>query len=369
VEKPEYRKNVEDMIALTRYAVNGEKPDAQMLASLDLPRLLAVCQSHMLTSCVAYALEAGGIRDDAFVQAKGKAIRKNILLDTERAAILQRLEQEKIWYMPLKGALLKDWYPKLGMRQMSDNDILVDPAGRDIVREIMHARGFTLKNEQDCVDEFLKEPVYNFEMHVGLFMGHQVGALADYFVDVKDKLQKDEGNGYGWHFRPEDFYIFLMAHEYKHYIRGGTGVRSLLDTYIFMKKFGASLDMGYLQKELTALGIEQYEKESRSLAMKVFSGEALSPEEQENLDYYISSGTYGTYSHLVGNRVALENDGSKSRYILHRLFPSKEEILRNYPFFREHPRMLPLFWVWRPFHGLLHHRKGLKTELEQLKKK
>ena len=41
------------------------------------------------------ALESAGVRDEAFTQAKGKAIRKVAAFDVERAAVLERLENAK----------------------------------------------------------------------------------------------------------------------------------------------------------------------------------------------------------------------------------------------------------------------------------
>ena len=113
--------------------------------------MFEVCQQHILTACSAYALESAGVQDHDFTQAKEKAIRKNILLDAERVKILKRLESEKIWYMPLKGALLKNLYPKLGMRQMSDNDILCDSNYRARIKTIMLDMGFTCEHyEEGC---------------------------------------------------------------------------------------------------------------------------------------------------------------------------------------------------------------------------
>ena len=131
------------MLELTICSIKGEIPDSAILKDIDFNALFEVCQEHILTACTAYALESAGIKNEAFLQAKEKAIRKNILLDAERTKILQKLEQEKIWHMPLKGAVLKDWYPKLGMRQMSDNDILYDGAFRQKVKEIMLESGFS----------------------------------------------------------------------------------------------------------------------------------------------------------------------------------------------------------------------------------
>lgn len=242
MDKREFRKNAADMIYLTACAINGKKPKQERIEALDLPSLFEVCQKHILTACVAYALESAGVKDNDFTQAKEKAIRKNILLDVEREKILKRLEEEKIWYMPLKGCILKDWYPKLGMRQMSDNDILIDNHRRNDIKKIMDEYGFELKTELEVVDEYIKEPIYNFEMHGELFMEYQVGAMACYYRGIKDRMLKDDNNEYGYHFCNEEFYLFMIAHEYKHFTIGGTGVRSLVDTYIFLRKFGSSLD-------------------------------------------------------------------------------------------------------------------------------
>ena len=59
-------------------------------------------------------------------------MRKALLFDAERKGILDFMEQRGIWYLPLKGVVLKDYYPAVGMRQMSDNDILYDEFGSKI---------------------------------------------------------------------------------------------------------------------------------------------------------------------------------------------------------------------------------------------
>jgi hypothetical protein len=54
---------------------------------------------------------------------------------------------------------------------------------------------------------------------------------------------------------PEDFYIYQMGHLYKHYSKGGSGIRSVLDTYIYLKRYEDILDRGYLDKEFEKMGI------------------------------------------------------------------------------------------------------------------
>lgn len=140
--KEEYRAGAEDVVFLAACMVNGEKPDAERVRRMDLEQLYKTANRHLLTGIVGYALETAGVRDPAFVQAKSKAIRKIVLFDTERADVLAELERKSIWHMPLKGCVLKEYYPQIGMRQMSDNDILYDVSRSRDVREIMEGLGF-----------------------------------------------------------------------------------------------------------------------------------------------------------------------------------------------------------------------------------
>lgn len=365
-----YRSTALSMIELVICAIKGETPKPEVVEGLQMDALFTVCQKHILTACTAYALEAAGIRNEDFTQAKAKAIRKNILLDAERKKVLQRLEQEGIWYMPLKGALLKDWYPKLGMRQMSDNDILCDGAYRPRIREIMLELGFTCEHfGQSADDAYYKPPVSNFEMHSQLFALTHMGKLYEYYENVKERLVKDEGSEYGYQFRMEDFYIYVTAHEYKHYKMGGTGIRFLADTYVFLKRWNDTLDWDYIRQELRKLEIADYEQESRTLTMKLFAREELTDDQRQMLDYYIFSGVYGNLENRVKNDVERFGGGSKAKYVFRRVFPSMNEIQSKWGFFYRHKWLIPALWIYRPFHSLLRNPNKIKNEVKYLNKK
>ena len=106
----------------------------------------------------------------------------------------------------------------------------------------------------------------------------------------------------------------MIAHEYKHYNLGGTGLRSLLDTYVFL--LSNDLDMKYVGAETEKLGITTYDRVNRRLAQKLFSkdGRQLTEEEEKMLDYIISSGTYGTFEHVI------RNTGGRFKYFIRRIF-------------------------------------------------
>ena len=120
------RSGYKDLICLLACAVNGITPDASAVRAMDIDGIYTLAKAHTLRGCVHTVLEKAGVEDEKFTQAYKKALRKIIYLDIERGAITEEMEKRGIWYMPLKGALLKDLYPETGMRKMTDIDLLFD---------------------------------------------------------------------------------------------------------------------------------------------------------------------------------------------------------------------------------------------------
>ncbi len=375
-----------DIIYLASCALHGMEPDAARARQMDLGRLYRMCRFHSVTSMICMALEGTDAFDSAdpevvkkWKDAKAKAIRKNMLLDAEREQILSEMEQAGIWYMPLKGSILQALYPKYGMRQMADNDILYDPAGQKKLVRIMRERGYDVEVcGKSNHDVFMKPPIYNFEMHTLLFGKFSGGEWYDYYKNVKERLLPDEGRSYGFHFTDEDFYLYVTAHTCKHYSHSGVGLRSLMDAYVYTDKKGGSLDWDYIAREAGAMGIAEFEKKSRELAVKLFSapvwpGElAFTAKEREMLSYFIGSGTYGTTKNYVENRmreVQPDNDAPswkrKLRFIWRRLFPTMEWYENYEPFFARHKALIPFFLIYRFFRRIFS-KKGIQSELRAM---
>ena len=377
----------EQLLYLMACALQGVSAREEILADADLKQLLLMPRKHSVASIVCMALEKTAVfanADEAakkqWLEVKNKAVRKNMLLDAERKVILHELEIQGIWYMPLKGSILKDWYPKPGMREMADNDILFDPAGRKQVREIFQNRGYkTVSFGKLNHDEYEKPPIYNFEMHVSLFHGMYKELTAQY-ENVKERLLPVDGTAYQFAFTPEDFYVFALAHAHKHYSHSGTGVRTLADIYVMDRHLGDIMDRDEVEQKLTQLGIAEYEQHSRVLAEKLLSAVRplteieLTGDEKEMLLYYCDATTYGTFDNRVNNRLNELHENSvditlwtKLKYCGVRLFPGREFCKLHYPFVYRHPWTMPFFWVWRIVDKGITHRRKVKQELKALK--
>ena len=95
--KHNYKQNAYYLIYLIRCVLHNRIPAKEKLDKMDLSGVFAVAKAHSLAAIAAYALESAGIYDNAFEEAKNKAIRKNIILDAEREMSLKK------WKKPESG--------------------------------------------------------------------------------------------------------------------------------------------------------------------------------------------------------------------------------------------------------------------------
>ena len=369
----EYKKYVKIVVYLCSCSICNKTPEIDYLDEIDFDLLYEVSEKHMLTSMIGQILQSICISSPKFDKAVAKAQRKTIILNNDFRNIVSEFESSKIWYMPLKGAVLKDLYPGFAMREMADIDVLFDASRADDVKHIMenlefHVKSFGMKND----DDYLKPPVSNFEMHRQLFYDNEYKVLNKYYENVKDILLiKDSDNSFGYHLKAEDFYVYMIAHEYKHFISGGTGLRSLLDTYVFLKSY--NLDMSYVSSETCKIGIDDFERSNRYLAIKLFSNSELTEGERDMLDYILSSGTFGTFEHKVDNSV--NHSGRKLNYITRRIIgpvrkddPYGKQFRIRYATFFNHPILLPFLPIYRLYNSIKRNPKRLKREVEAVSK-
>lgn len=359
------------VIYIISCALANREVDKELISHVPIGAIYSAAARHSLDALVTTALEAVGIVSKRAAELKMQSVRKNIMFDNERERLLSRFEERGIKYLPLKGIILKDLYPAVGLRQMADNDILFDSSFRKEVREIMVDDGYEISSfGLGHHDIYLKKPTYNFELHVSLFSRSGKKVFYDYYSDVFERARSDGKSKFGYLLSDEDFYVYLKAHEYKHYTDSGTGLRSLVDVFVYLSKKENTLDMNYISSECEALGISRYEEKTRLLAKKIFDpdiaiklvegdrGACLSPLEADESDFlysFVDSATYGTNEKMVENIVNKQNKGknqttsAKLRYILGLVFPPLEFYEDVYPGAMKKKYLIPFLWIRRCF--------------------
>ncbi len=395
----------------------------------NIGRLYYIAKKHNLVSLMAQAMEKMGFESDSdiwkrWLKEKNQLIYKSVLMDVEREAIQNFFEENNIWYMLLKGMVIRKYYPAPELREMADNDILFDNKYSKEVYDFMTARGYKSDDyNKGYHDEYLKPPAYNFEMHRQLVSSKERPKWYEYYKDVKSILINDANGKNQFYFSDNDFYVYFIVHTYKHFLNSGMGLRTVLDVYLYVSNLQDKLDFDYIEEQLKKLDAYDFEQTFRSLAFKMFGENAkegnvaagelqdsfdakeqdmlresfddkeqnkwwgsfdakeqdkwwnsFDDKEQEMLSYILDAGTYGNLENSVAHKMGYtkgekKKASDKAKYIFRRLFPSMDTIEEFFPFFYKHKWAIPFLYIYRIGKMPFTRRKKVAGELREVFKK
>lgn len=389
-------KNALDLIYLMSCAVNKRVPDSDFMNRLDYDSLYSLSKRHSVTSLIYFPIKyyfkttsvlPEGLSSELFQRFEDEykvCAQSAVYFSLERERLYSFFETNGIWYMPMKGIIMQDYYPELGMRQMADNDILFDKAYRKVLKEYMVSVGYSVYSYKKGIhDMYMKAPIYNFELHTALFIESKHNKFDEYFKNIKERLIKDDTNEFGYHMSNEDFYLHSLAHIHKHYFSSGIGIRFLCDIAVFLAKFNTILNFDYIYAELEKMDMVEFERMVRLLSMKLFSKHYddvadicinLTDDDISEIEYFIGSCTYGTLKNKISKTmddISNSHDSSntkKLRYILSRLFPPLSYYKTAYPFLYKYRIFIPFFLIYRLFKAIFCNFKRISGELKTIKK-
>mgnify|MGYP002555448727 CR=1 FL=1 len=158
-----------NVINAIRSYVNGEEMDQAFCSNL--AGAYQICKKHNLTALMAEVLDRMDVDKRSPIyqrwqMEKNQAVYKNVLMDVEREEIIAFFEEKNIWYLLLKGLIIREYYPNPALREMSDNDILVDRKYMKDIYDFMVGRGYSIKGYGTSNhDEYLKNIEEYDEIH------------------------------------------------------------------------------------------------------------------------------------------------------------------------------------------------------------
>lgn len=285
---------------------------------------------------------------------------------TELHKLIQRFEEEKIVSQPMKGSCLKFIYPAPEMREMSDIDILIGQDCMERAAEILTEFGYSLAQSIKHHDIYMKKPYLVLEAHRAMYDKTVDGNQYRYFSDFSKAVLKP-GCGYTYDFRPEDFYVYMLAHMAKHFYKMGCGIRNLVDIYVFRGKFADGMDWAYVSSQLEKCGLSAFAGHMEKLT-EIWLGEGIWEEFYEQLfSYMLDCGIYGRDENGIWNKFARE--GRTGRAVtrgslkLWYYFPPLYYMSEYYPWLENRPFLLPAAWVIRAFRGIFGKKGRHKREM------
>ena len=256
--------------------------------------------------------------------------------------------------MPLKGSVIRDLFPLPYLREMSDLDILIPVEKLQQACQLCETMGYRTNSRVEHHIELHKLPYMNIELHSGL-----IASFYEYYEYYKDPWTKAYryNNDYRYAMRNEDLYLYFLTHAAKHYFNSGTGIRSVIDIYVFNRAYRPSMDTRYIAQELKKLNLERFARQIEQLAQYWFAENRTkaSDDVKEMQSYVLSSATYGTKSNRDANQIrrymqkGKSEDGAKTAMYLHMAFLPCDEMQLMFPILKKAPVLLPFCWIARWF--------------------
>ena len=284
-----------------------------------------------------------------------REIHKAVTQEYEIQLLLDAMERDGIDCLPMKGWVMRRFYPDPLMRSMSDFDLLIRDMDSRQMESWMKKQGYTPERvDQETHDVYYKPPYMNIELHRRMLDPEHLSKSESEWADKHlqtlwnpEKRLPEKKHIYG--LTNEDFYIYHISHFYKHFTGSGAGIRLLADTWLFQKEKGETLDRTYLEKQLEALHILEFSKRMGQAAAACFDGKARLDKKDELVAAYLTSeGVYGSLETHEALQVLGRGKGSfasnKVQTFVKRVMPPWRTMKNRYPRLSRYPWLLPFYW-------------------------
>ena len=341
------------LFGLLRFEICGTPITEDVKAAVNketLTALYKLSKMHDIAHLLADALHKNGLHGvdketyELFNRQHQLAVYRHEQIDYEYKRICETLENAKIPFMPLKGSIIKEYYPEPWMRTSSDIDVLVHP-------EHLGAAESVLKKElnYERTGEFThdislgSESGVHIELHYTLIEERYYKLSARVLSGVWNFATPIKEGSSQYAMTNEMFYFYHFAHMAKHFGHcGGSGIRSVIDVYLLRKKW--TFDEEKLSLLMEKGKLTTFVAVAEKLARIWFEEEAYDELSLDTETYLLRGGVYGTFENHV---TAQAEKKGKGRYIFSRIFEPYGVMLSKYPKLQKHKWLYPFYQVKR----------------------
>lgn len=296
----------------------------------------------------------------AFLKQKLIAVYRREQLNSEEEKICRLLEESLIDHIPLKGAVIRRFYPEEWMRTSCDIDILVKEQDLEKAIELIVQK----LNYSDCGRDFhdhhLKAPNgVHLELHFSIA---EKDNLLDPILNRVWDFAVCEDSGKHRYSLCNEFLIFqAVAHTKFHFITGGCGIRPLTDLWILEKKLAFSRVK--LEKLLTESNCDRFYAALKQLISVWFEGGSHNSLTLKMEEYILAGGVFGTKANVAA--AGKYKSGGKAKYIFSRIFMPKSDLEVAFPRLKKYPFLLPYYEIKRWFSLL--NKKSVSNAKSEMK--
>lgn len=246
--------------------------------------------------------------------------------NAELDAIKEVFEKNNIDFIPLKGAVIRDYYPEPWFRQSCDIDILVrenDVSGA--IKTLEQELGYNTKSKNYHDYSLFSESGVHLELHFNI--KENTDKLDGVLQNAWNYARKKDEKSRDYAFSTEFLLFHLYAHTAYHFLSGGCGIKPILDDCILKNKL--DYDEKELNELLSAGGIKEFADKIGQLGKVWFENKEHGELTKAMEKYILSGGVYGSGKNKT---VVLRTEKKgKTRSVASRLWLPYKNLVIEYP--------------------------------------
>ena len=273
------------------------------------------------------------------------AVSSQLQRSAELVRICSLMEKNGISYIVFKGAVCRTLYSDSEYRTSTDEDLLVGSANIEKAKQLMLSNGYKIVSEKGgelkFVNKYLNSLVEIHSSIVDESLSDEMRDVGDIFKNQLEKsVSVDIGAGKVKTFTPTFGFLSLCVHFFNHFVRGGIGIRPVMDIACFIRSFYSEIDFDFGFSVLKSIKADTTILTVISIC-KIYFNIDLNLSENEKfaemlLSDILGAGAYGTadagrvHSGSVTKSLAHKNKGIIST-AFSVLMPSEDEIVSKHP--------------------------------------
>ena len=358
--------------ALLRLAICNEPLSDEQKAACDeemIAALYELSKNQDVAHLIAFALQSNKLLDKEseyggkFLKKLHSAIYRYEKLNYETVRICKILEEGGIDFLPLKGTVIRRYYPIPWLRTSCDIDILVHGEDMERAATLLEEK---LSYRRDIIEShnlsMYSPDGVHFELHYTLIEDGVVGKADKPLENVWKYTFSAEGAVHQKELTDDIFYYYHIAHMAKHFLHGGCGARSLIDVWILHNR------AGYDPKNCSVLladgGLSTFEYRVCQLSDVWFGGSEADDVIVRMEHYVLSGGTYGSLENRVS--VGRVRNGGSAGFLWSRIWLPYDVLRFEFPSLTGRKWLLPFYQVARWIRALFGDgRKRMMKEIKQ----
>ena len=355
------------LIHLVSCTLSGKQPQ-ELPSGMDFAQIYKMAKLHEIANLAFYSIDKLRTKPTIEQYTKWKTsaelcVMRDINQQFAHDEIIAEFKASNIRSLEAQGTIMKQYYPENHYRTMSDIDILIDRENLQKAGKILQKLGYECTMPNDHEINAFRRPTIYIELHCNLIDHEPFYSFLDNAFDIAHS-----SDGMCYTLDENDFYLFTMFHLLKHLLQNGCGIRRICDIYIINRKLSNRLDMEYLNKQYEYYGVRDIASKIIQLSDVWFGDGEMTSDLTETAKLIKDSGTHGNRIIGIRNELKRTENSSKSRFILSRLFPSKNEMYYIYPNLKKHKSLLLVYYIYRPFHLIVFKRKATINKLKEIMK-